>query len=217
MTSVSAMGIEPDGDPIHVGGASGGAYLEIRPDTRRTHADKLIRGKKFSPDPGRMAVLSYRVHVEIPGRYYVWARAYSTGGEDNGLHVGLDGNCPESGQRLQWCEGKQSWRWESKQWTAAEHCGEPQKSFLDIEQPRPHAIQFLMREDGFGFDKWLITTDREFFRPTDVCPLSVLQAGVLPMTFPFVKADSQFPAYWGTPPAIQTRDPVPTARRLQAR
>ena len=31
--------------------------------------------------------------------------------------MGLDGKWPESGQRLQWCEGKRSWQWESKQRT----------------------------------------------------------------------------------------------------
>ena len=40
--------INPDGDPPHVGGASGVAYLESLPDTRRTHADKLIPGQNFS-------------------------------------------------------------------------------------------------------------------------------------------------------------------------
>jgi len=61
-----------------------------------------------------MAVLTYNVHFSTPGRYYVWARAYSTGSEDNGLHVGLNGDWPASGQRMQWCQGKNNWRWESK-------------------------------------------------------------------------------------------------------
>ena len=40
-TSKSAPDVTPDGDPPHVAGASGGAYLEVLPDTRRTHGDKL--------------------------------------------------------------------------------------------------------------------------------------------------------------------------------
>ena len=46
-TADHSSGIEPDGDPQHLAGASGGAYLEILPDTRRTHADKLIGGTNF--------------------------------------------------------------------------------------------------------------------------------------------------------------------------
>ncbi len=177
------LDVKPDGDPSHVVGASGGAYLEILPDTRRKHADKLTRGVNFSPEPGKMAVLSYKVHVKNPGRYYVWVRAYSTGSEDNGLHVGLDGKWPESGQRLQWCQGKNTWRWESKQRTEKEHCGEPYKIYLDIEKAGPHTISFSMREDGFEFDKWLMTNDREFKRPTGAGPEPKLISGTLPKPF----------------------------------
>jgi hypothetical protein len=117
--------LTPDGDPPHVAGASGGAYLEVLPDTRRNHSDKLIKQKNFSPEPGKMAMLHYKVHFKTPGRYYVWVRAHSTGTEDNGLHVGIDGTWPASGQRLQCCQGKRSWWWESRQRTKKEHCGEP--------------------------------------------------------------------------------------------
>ncbi|WP_236618316.1 DUF5060 domain-containing protein [Rhodopirellula europaea] len=164
-TAESAPSVQPDGDPSHASDASGGAYLEILPDTRRTHADKLIHGTNFSPQPGKMAVLTYRVNVQTPGRYYVWVRAYSTGSEDNGLHVGIDGTWPDSGQRLQWCQGKHSWYWDSKQRTEAQHCGEPGKIFLDIHEPGEHKIHFSMREDGFEFDQWLMTTDSNFQRP----------------------------------------------------
>lgn len=208
-TADHSSGIEPDGDPQHLAGASGGAYLEILPDTRRTHADKLIGGTNFSPEPGKMAVLSYKLHFDKPGTYYVWVRAYSTGGEDNGLHVGLDGEWPESGQRLQWCEGKNTWRWESKQRTEKEHCGEPNKIFLEVKEPGLHTVHFSMREDGFEFDKWLITTDVAFARPEGVGPQSVVHAGKMPEPLPFVKSKPKYPAHWGAPPEIQTRDLVP--------
>ena len=162
-----------DGDPNHAEGASGGAYLEILPDTRRHHGEELIPGTNFSNSPGKLAILKYKVHFATPGRYYVWVRAFSTGSEDNGLHVGIDGTWPASGMRLQWCEGKHSWWWESKQRTAANHCGEAGKIYLDVDKPGMHEIQFSMREDGFEFDKWLMTTDRHFARPAGVGPESV--------------------------------------------
>jgi len=152
--------VSPDGDPNHTSNASGGAYLEILPDTRRTHGDKLVKGENFSDEPGKLAVVHYKVEFNHPGRYYVWVRAYSSGSEDNGLHVGIDGQWPESGQRLQWCKGKNSWHWESKQRTEAVHCGEPYKIFLDVKEPGVHDIHFSMREDGFEFDKFILTTNR---------------------------------------------------------
>lgn len=172
VTEDAAPQVQPDGDGNHAATASGRAYVEVLPDTRRTHSDKLIVGENFSNEPGKMAVLSYPVHFNTIGRYYVWVRAYSTGSEDNGLHVGLNGTWPESGQRLQWCEGKNTWRWESKQRTEAQHCGEPHKIYLDIDKMGRHVISFSMREDGFEFDKWLMTTDRDFQRPEDEGPAS---------------------------------------------
>lgn len=172
--------VTPDGDPPHLEGASGGAYLEILPDTRRTHDDPLIHGENFSNQPGRIGVLHYKVHFQNPGRYYVWVRAYSTGTEDNGIHVGLNGNWPASGQRLQWCDGKHSWRWESQQRTEREHCGEPYLIYLDIPTAGEHEVQFSMREDGFEFDKFLLTTNREFARPEGLGPAARGRAGALP-------------------------------------
>ncbi len=185
---------EPDGDPAHVAGAGGNAYIEILPDTRRTHGDKLIRGVNFSPEPGKMAVVSYPVYFETPGTYYVWVRAYSTGSEDNGLHVGIDGEWPESGQRLQWCQGKRTWRWESRQRTEAQHCGEPGRIFLQVDQPGVHTIHFSMREDGFEFDRWLITTNPHFQRPEGIGPPTRLKAGTLPRPFRNVVKDAAQPA-----------------------
>ena len=190
-TADNTPGVKPDGDPNHIAGASGGAYLEILPDTRRTHGDKLIRGTNFSPQPGKLAVLSYKVNFTTPGRYYVWVRAHSTGSEDNGLHVGIDGEWPETGQRLQWCEGKRTWRWESKQRTEKQHCGEPHKIYLDIDKPGIHTISFSMREDGFEFDKWFMTTRREFERPEGIGPESVVHTGNIPKPFRFVADQDQ--------------------------
>lgn len=180
--------IKPDGDAAHLAEAGGNAYVEILPDTRRTHADKLTRGVNFSPEPGKMAVLHYPVYFETPGTYYVWVRAHSTGSEDNGLHVGLDGQWPESGQRMQWCQGKKTWRWESKQRTEAQHCGEPGRIFLEVEKPGLHTIHFSMREDGFEFDRWLITTAADFKRPEGVGPATRIKSGSLPK--PFRKVDT---------------------------
>jgi hypothetical protein len=169
-TARQSSAVAPDGDDNHAKLASGRAYVEILPDTRRTHDDKLVNGKNFTNTPGVMGVLHYPIWFNTTGRYYVWARTFSTGSEDNGLHVGIDGQWPESGQRLQWCEGKQFWQWDSKQRTEAVHCGEPYKIYLDIEKSGLHTIMFSMREDGFEFDKFLMTTDRDFVRPTNPGP-----------------------------------------------
>ena len=161
--------VERDDDPSHASTSSGGAYLEILPDTRVSHDDKLIAGENFSNKPGQLAILHYKVNVRETGRYYVWVRAHSSGSEDNGIHVGLNGEWPASGQRMQWCKGKQDWRWESKQRTKEVHCGEPWKIFLDIDKAGENEILFSMREDGFEFDKFILAKDTAF-KPIDMGP-----------------------------------------------
>lgn len=151
-----------DEDENHSATASNGAYLEILPDTRVTHDDLLIRSENFSNKAGEMAILHYEVEIPTPGRYYVWVRAFSTGSEDNGIHVGLNGEWPASGERMQWCEGKKKWTWESKQRTVEEHCGVPFQIYLDIDKAGTHEIQFSMREDGFEFDAFILTKDKDF-------------------------------------------------------
>ncbi len=174
--------ITPDGDSPHLAGASGGAYLEALPDVRRTHYEPIVVGESFSNTGGAMAVLSYRVRFTTPGRYYVWVRAFSTGGEDNGIHVGLNGAWPESGLRWQTTH-KRQWAWDSRQRTDAVPRGEKHKLFLDIPSAGDHLVQFSLREDGFEFDRWLLTTDREFVPTGDGGPLSPAAAGQLPAPF----------------------------------
>ena len=178
-----------DDDDPHCEGASNYSYIEILPDTRVTHADKLTAGENFSNVPGMMAIVHYKIHFNNPGRYYVWVRAFSTGAEDNGIHVGLNGQWPESGQRMQWCENKMSWHWESRQRTEAVHCGEPYLIFLDIDKKGEHEITFSLREDGFEFDKFLLTSDKNYVPPASEGPEVKVKKGTLPAPFPVVKED----------------------------
>ena len=162
-----------DPDENHVASASAKKYLECLPDTRTNHDEKLIAGENFSNNAGELAILHYKIHINNPGKYYVWVRAYSTGTEDNGIHVGIDGEWPESGQRLQWCEGKNTWTWDSKQRTKKVHCGEPELIYLEISKAGLHDIQFSMREDGFEFDKFVLSKFYE--KPAGVGPKEILK------------------------------------------
>ncbi|MDQ5979848.1 MAG: hypothetical protein QG602_2823, partial [Verrucomicrobiota bacterium] len=160
-----------DNDVMHVEGASGGAYLELLPDTRTNHDEKLVHGENFSGKPGEMAVLCYPVHFTQAGRYYIWGRAFSTGPEDNGLHFGLDGRWPESSQRLQFCAGKFQWTWSSAQRRPEDHCGQPLTLWIDVEAPGVHTVMISMREDGVELDKFVLALDPAF-KPEGMGPES---------------------------------------------
>jgi hypothetical protein len=207
-SSKNTADLKPDPDPAHVVGASGGAYLEILPDSRANHDEKLIQGENFTDKPGLMAVLHYKIHIKTPGRYYVWVRSFSSGSEDNGVHVGLDGQWPASGKRWQTVH-KQKWAWECKQRTPEVHTGVPMHLYLDIEKAGDHEIMFSLREDGFEMDKIVLASNKEF-KPEGKGPAVNLKSGKLPEEFPDVPEPTptakKFPEHWGKPPAIQTRD-----------
>ena len=133
------------------------SYIALTPDTRLTHDDELIRGENFSGSPGRMAIVSYDVEFPAAGRWYLWVRAYSQGSEDNSVHAGLNGDWPESGARVQYCEGRHQWFWESSQRTVEDHCGVPGGLWLDVPEAGTHRVEFSMREDGFVFDAFYLT------------------------------------------------------------
>ena len=142
--------------------ASANGYIIALPDTRVTHKDELIRGENFFQVPGTGGMVSYKVKINNPGRYYVWVKALSTGAEDNGLHVGINGTWPKSGQRIQLCKGKRKWTWSSAQRVPKNHCGTPNTIYLDVKAAGEHIVSFSMREDGFKLDQFILVKDENF-------------------------------------------------------
>ncbi len=185
-TNDKTPAIEPDGDSTHIGGAAGGAYVELLPDTRRSHDDKLVKEENFENAPGKMAILSYKVHFNTPGTYWLWARAFSTTSEDNGLHFGIDGTWPATAQRWQTVtRGK--WNWESKQRTEEVHAGVAGILTLQVNAPGQHTIHVSMREDGIALDRILLV-NRKDYSPEGIGPESTVKTGKLPSPFAFVEA-----------------------------
>ena len=168
--------VQPDPDPNHAAGASGGTYLEILPDTRKNHSQKLIAGENFSNQPGKLGVLYYPVYFNNPGRYHVWVRICCTGSEDNGLHVGLDGKWPESGQRMQWIGKHGEWQWDSKQRTEKVHTGVRHQIWLDVEKAGLHTVMLSMREDGTEIDKIWLTRKPKMPVPSGTGPKERVRA-----------------------------------------
>lgn len=165
-TPDSERGEMIDVDENNAENASGKSYLELLPDTRTTHDDILTVGENFSNEPGKMAILYYYTYFNSPGKYYVWVRTNTSGTEDNGIHVGVDGTWPASGQRMQFDGNKKKWSWESRQRTEEVHTGVEKLIYIEIKTPGFHIINFSMREDGFEFDKWIMT--KVYERPLDL-------------------------------------------------
>ena len=162
VTDASTPAIEDDPDGNHSDTASGGVYLELLPDIRVTHEDP------FGPPTAYWAAgagpeLSYTVDFPEAGRYYVHGRAYSTGTEDNGVHVGLNSQWPLSGRKMQFCTaGLRAWAWRSSQRDAGGmgSCGIEKTVYLDIPTEGEHTVTFSGREDGFELDRVALIKDK---------------------------------------------------------
>lgn len=126
-------------------------------------------------------------HFNTPGKYWIWARAYCTGSEDNGMHFGINGAWPPSAQRWQTVTRNQ-WHWKSAQRTEKVHVGVPGILTLDVPSAGEHTIQISMREDGIELDKILLVNRKEY-EPKGLGPEPVLKAGKFPKAFEFVKAE----------------------------
>lgn len=198
--------VQPDGDPSHIAGASGGAYLEILPDTRRSHDDKLVREENFTEKAGSIAVLSYPVHFETPGTYWIWARVHSTTSEDNGLHFGINGRWPDSARRWQTII-RRKWHWKSAQRTKEVHVGVDGILTLEVPSAGVHTIQVSMREDGIALDRILLANRKDFV-PEGLGPVSQVHQGRIPKPFPFVKAKAK-----GKPAKAQLQQHSPRKKR----
>lgn len=153
------LSADEDPDPNHSDTASGGVYFELLPDIRVTHEDPII-GAFWGP-PGVGPEMSWSINVPEPGRYYVHGRAYSTGTEDNGIHIGFNNTWPTSGRTMQFCTaGKRAWSWSSNQrGSGGGSCGIAKTLYLDFETAGPHIIGMSAREDGFELDKLTLIKD----------------------------------------------------------
>ncbi len=151
---------DPDGN--HSDQASGQQYLELLPDVRVTHADTFGPPTAYWGQPGQGPFADYTIDVPESGRYYVHIRAYSTGTEDNGIHVGFDGTWPVSGRTMQFCTAHlQAWTWSSAQRDAGGNgsCGMEKTIWLDIPTAGTHTFSISAREDGFEIDRIALIKD----------------------------------------------------------
>lgn len=161
---------KPDGDPVNVDGAGGGAYMEVLPDTFVTDNDRAIDGINLGLLPGSVAVLCYKVNFSQPGRYYVWTRMRSDDEEDNTLNAGLNDEWPASAKCLQFQKHTKAWQWGGIIRDPRGPSFPRRTAWLDVPTAGVHTVMYSMREDGCCFDRFILTTNKDFAKPEGVGP-----------------------------------------------
>ena len=150
--------IKPDPDKKHLEGVSSGAYIEVLPETFTPKTPDQVHNVNFAKMPGQLAIVKYKVNFKASGVFYVWVRGYCSSTNDNSVHVGVDDKWPNNGRALYFCEGQNSWTWSSVIRKNSDNCSDDsERAYLTIDKPGEHIIKFSMREDGFEFDKFVLT------------------------------------------------------------
>jgi hypothetical protein len=181
---------KPDGDPVIIADAGGGAYLEALPDTFVTDDDRAIDGLNLGLHPGAVAVLHYKVHFSKPGRYYLWTRMRSDDEEDNTLNAGLNDEWPASAKCLQFQKHTKAWQWGNVIRDPKGPAFPRLLAWLDVPSAGVHTVMYSMREDGCSFDRFLLTMDKDFAKPVGVGPATTApKSGQLPQ--PFTRSTNQ--------------------------
>lgn len=152
---------ENDPDPNHSDGAVGNTYLELLPDIRVKHGDSFGPPTAYWDKPGEGPKASYPINFPEAGRYYVHLRALSTGTEDNGIHIGINGTWPASGARMQFCAAGRGWGWSGRQRDSGGmgSCGAIKTIWVTVEEAGMHTLQISAREDGFEADRIMLMKD----------------------------------------------------------
>jgi hypothetical protein len=172
---------KPDGDPVNVDGAGGGAYMEALPDTFVTDNDRAIDGINLGLLPGAVAVLCYKVNFSEPGRYYIWTRMRSDDEEDNTLNAGLNDEWPASAKCLQFQKHTKAWQWGGIIRDPRGPSFPRLTAWLDVPTGGVHTVMYSMREDGCCFDRFILTTNQNFAKPEGVGPAATpAKVGKLP-------------------------------------
>jgi hypothetical protein len=124
--------------------ASGGQVLTVGPDNGGNFNTGYTTG---SPQ------LGFQVNFVTTGTYYVWVRGIGPNADGDSCHAGIDGTGPASADRISSFNTSLTWSRNTMDNVVAT---------IVVTTPGIHTINIWMREDGFVFDKLILTTNNGF-------------------------------------------------------
>jgi len=134
--------------------------------------------------------LDYNLDFPTAGTYYVWVRGLADSApgpsQSDSVNVGLDGVLPASSSRITgFPPGGYVWSLTTVASTPAT---------LVVPDAGPHVLNVWMREDGFIFDKLVVTTNNAYV-PTGLGPAETVGPSAPVLTFTLV-GSSQLQLTW---------------------
>ncbi len=106
--------------------------------------------------------LDYVLQVDHPGTYAVWVRLAGATGDDDSVHIGIDGRLVSAGGRGISPAGLGTWQWSDRVSGGA-------ALRVVIPTAGRHVLNVWMREDGVAVDRLVLSLD-QVWRPAGVGP-----------------------------------------------
>lgn len=126
-----------------VAGFSGSGYMQALPDT-----GAVVTANWTTESPE----LSFTTTLAAV-TYYAWVRAYPTGGTDDSVHIGINGQTNAGGGTV-WTNYN-AWQWTNR--TASGGI-----ATLVVTAAGPQTVNLWMREDGARIDRLALSTNPDF-------------------------------------------------------
>ena len=165
---------------VNESGASGGFAFNAAPDSGRNQNTGYVVN---SPR------LDYKVNFDRTGTYFVWVRGHAIAGlrgTSDSIHIGLNGEAIASSDRITGFTAGYDWTNSTMDGVGAT---------IEVTELGEHTINAWMREDGFTFDK-LILTPVETFIPSENGPAESLRAASNAARKVTVSIDPYHPNNW---------------------
>jgi len=146
-------------------GFSGTGFMQAVPDNGTTN------NLNYATNSPR---LDYEVNFSKTGTHYVWIRSYAVSGTDDSIHVAIDAINKGGGDadRIQTGSALNTWEW------SIQRREERGLAKIEVTSTGVHVISVWMREDGFRFDKLVLTINPDY-TPTGKGPSESLRAPLL--------------------------------------
>lgn len=112
--------------------------------------------------------LDFNVNFTRTGTHYIWVRGFGASGNDDSLHVGLDGVAPTSSDRLTFPNRTYGWSRSTMDGPVAT---------INVTTTGVHKINLWMREDGVIADKIVLTSSSAYI-PTGTGPAVSVRADI---------------------------------------
>ncbi len=109
----------------------------------------------INPSTTNSPRLDYQFDASEAGDYYVWVRAWKTGGGNDSLHIGLDGQALSTSDKIQL--GGNAGKWEWSNGTLDGHA-----ATVNVASAGTHTLNLWMREDGARVDRIFLTKDSNY-------------------------------------------------------